>query len=104
MIEHRETLKVVLEVIGNPASLSIIGAQLLFNMKEAGEKGLNAGTSCNSKTVSDIDFAASRASTGQPEHFSESTQKSSKLSWKNTDFLEFGPLVSFAINPFVLGA
>ena len=49
----------ILNVLANPALLSILGARLLFNMKEAGAKGLNEGTSCGSKsTVSDIDFGA----------------------------------------------
>ena len=45
--------------LANPSLLSILGARLLFNMKEAGAKGLNEGTSCGSKsTISDIDFSA----------------------------------------------
>ena len=49
----------VLNVLGNPPLLSILGARLLFNMKEAGAKGLNEGTSCGQKsTISDIEFAA----------------------------------------------
>ena len=51
-------LSVIFGLVSNPALLSILGARLLFNMKEAGEKGLNEGTSCGSKsTVSEIDFA-----------------------------------------------
>ena len=47
----------VLALMGNPAFLSVLGARLLFNMKEAGTKGLNEGRSCGSKsTVSDIEF------------------------------------------------
>ena len=49
----------ILSFAGNPAFLSILGAHLLFNMKEAGAKGLNQGTSYGSRAnVSDIDFAA----------------------------------------------
>ena len=49
----------VLNMLGNPPLLSILGARLLFNMKEAGAKGLNEGTSCGSKsTISDIEFGA----------------------------------------------
>jgi len=53
----------VFDVAGNPPFLSILGAHLLFNMKEAGEKGLNQGTSCPTptSTVSEINFAAPRA-------------------------------------------
>ena len=44
--------------IGRSAILSSVGARLLINMKEAGEKGLNQGTSCPShSTASSIDFA-----------------------------------------------
>ena len=47
----------ILPMLANPALLSILGARLLFNMKEAGAKGLNEGTSCGSKsTISEIDF------------------------------------------------
>ena len=49
----------ILFAIANPSLLSIIGARLLYNMKEAGAKGLNEGTSCDSKsTISDIEFGA----------------------------------------------
>ena len=49
----------ILEVLVNPPLLSILGARLLFNMKEAGAKGLNEGTSCSSKlTISNIEFGA----------------------------------------------
>ena len=47
--------------LGNPAILSLVGARLLINMKEAGAKGLNEGmgSSAGSKaTVSGMDFAA----------------------------------------------
>ena len=48
----------ILNFVASPSLLSILGARLLFNMKEAGEKGLNQGTSCGAKsTMSDIDFA-----------------------------------------------
>lgn len=48
----------ILGFAGSPAILSFLGARLLFNIKEAGEKGLDQGTSCGSgSTVSDIDFA-----------------------------------------------
>lgn len=58
-------LSFILDCIGNPALLSLLGARLLFNMKEAGAKGLNQGTSCGSKsTVSEIDFMEPQAGTG----------------------------------------
>ena len=50
-------LQMALNLAGSPAFLSILGARLLFNMKEAGEKGLNPGTSCCSKsTVTNMFF------------------------------------------------
>lgn len=56
--EASTLLSAILNSVGSPAFLSILGARLLFNMREAGEKGLNEGTSCGSKsTVSGIDFA-----------------------------------------------
>ena len=45
--------------LGNPVILSSVGARLLLNMKEAGEKGWNEGmgSSAGSKaTVSRMDF------------------------------------------------
>ena len=48
----------ILESIGNPSFLSILGSRLLINLKEAGELGLNEGTNYRpgSKSVSDIAF------------------------------------------------
>ena len=58
-VESSALFTYILSVLGNPPLLSILGARLLFNMKEAGAKGLNEGTSCGSKsTISDIDFGA----------------------------------------------
>lgn len=49
----------ILSVASSPALLSILGAHLLFSMKDAGAKGLNQGTSCDLKTtMSSINFAA----------------------------------------------
>ena len=59
LTDESETFNSALSILANPALLSILGARLLFNMKEAGAKGLNEGTSCGSKsTISDIDFGA----------------------------------------------
>ena len=59
MVESNTLFAYILDVLANPSLLSILGARLLFNMKEAGAKGLNEGTSCGSKsTISDIDFGA----------------------------------------------
>ena len=49
----------VLEQLGSPSFLSLLGSRLLFNMKEAGERGQNEGTSyrSSSSTISEMDFA-----------------------------------------------
>ena len=55
--------------LNNPALLSILGARLLFNMKEAGVKGLNEGTSCGSKsTISDINFGVPPEASASQSH------------------------------------
>lgn len=52
---------VVVGSLGNVAILSSVGARLLLNMKEAGEKGLKVGTSSSASraTISGIVFATS---------------------------------------------
>ncbi|OCB87160.1 hypothetical protein A7U60_g5675 [Sanghuangporus baumii] len=49
----------VVNELGNPAYLSILGSRMLFNLKEAGERVVNMGTSFRvvSETLSDMDFA-----------------------------------------------
>lgn len=62
-----------LQLTGEPALLSVLGAHLLFNMKEAGEKGLNQGTSYGPKsTVSNIDFVAPTLATSNESQSEES--------------------------------
>ena len=53
----------VLEAIGNLSFLSVLGSHLLFNLKEAGELGLNEGTNYrpDSRSISDIDFVEGHA-------------------------------------------
>ena len=59
----------ILAVLGDPPLLSTLGARLLFNMKEAGAKGLNEGTSCGSKsTISDIEFDAPPEAAASQSH------------------------------------
>ena len=59
LIDANLALISILDVAGDPALLSVIAAHLLFNMKEAGEKGHNQGTSCGSKlSASRMEFAA----------------------------------------------
>ncbi|KAL5524847.1 hypothetical protein ACEPAF_9993 [Sanghuangporus sanghuang] len=45
--------------LGNPAFLSVLGSRMLINLKEAGERGQNQGTSyrMSSSTVSEMEFA-----------------------------------------------
>ena len=49
----------VLNALGNPALLSILGSRMMFNLKEAAELGINEGTNVRvaSRTMSAIDFA-----------------------------------------------
>lgn len=57
-IDDNNVLSEFLFYIVNPSLLSLLGARLLFNIKEAGENGLYQGTCCGQKsTVSGIDFA-----------------------------------------------
>ena len=53
-----QSVNAFLSVIGRPALLSLLGSRLLFNMKEAGAKGLNGGTGFGwNSTMTGIDFA-----------------------------------------------
>ena len=59
--------------------MSIVGAHLLINMKEAGEKGRNPGTSFwKRSTISGMDFAGPPAAVAQSvsEHISEGVGES----------------------------
>ena len=49
----------VLDTLGNPALLSILGSRMLFNLKGAAELGVNEGTNVRvtSSTMSAMDFA-----------------------------------------------
>lgn len=49
--------KAILGIIGSPSLLVILGARLLVHLKEAGEKGVNEGTSYRVETLSNMDFA-----------------------------------------------
>lgn len=50
----------IFTTLGNTNLLSIFGSRMLFNMKEAGDRGVNAGMSLAFPTLQ-IDFAAARA-------------------------------------------
>ena len=45
--------------LGNPLYFSLLGSRMLFNLKEAGERGQNEGTSYRtaSSTLGEMDFA-----------------------------------------------
>lgn len=62
-LNHSTVLSTTFSALGNLVWMSIIGARLLINMKEAGEKGLGYGTSCVSKpTITTVEFAAPSSS------------------------------------------
>ena len=65
----------ILASLGNPAFLCVLGSRMLFNLKEAGERGQNEGTSYNatSKTAQESNinrtYSKNRASeTGIEKH------------------------------------
>ena len=47
---------VILDAIGNPSFLSLIGCHMLFNPKIAGERGVSAGTDYSLSTMSAVKF------------------------------------------------
>lgn len=50
-------LSIAFNYIGNPNLLSIPGSRLLLNMRQAGERSVNPGTSCRPATMSGMEFA-----------------------------------------------
>ena len=69
IFESNALFTYILIVLANPALVSILGARLLFNMKEAGAKGLNEGTSCGTKsTISNIEFGAPPGAAASQSH------------------------------------
>ncbi|KAH8112212.1 hypothetical protein DFH11DRAFT_1745109 [Phellopilus nigrolimitatus] len=46
-----------LNVLGSPSLLCVLGSHLLVHLKEAGERGVNGGTSYRMQTMSDIEFS-----------------------------------------------
>ena len=54
----------VLEALGNPSFLCVLGSRMLFNMKEAAEYGVNEGTNYMASTVSAIEFDSPPAAEG----------------------------------------
>ena len=59
-IDPNSKIGLLFQTLGEPTLVSLVGARILFNMKEAGERGLNQGTSCEVKStiISIMDFAA----------------------------------------------
>ena len=51
---------IIFTTVSNPIFLCILGGQLLINLKEAGELGVNEGTNYRSTSVTVIDFAEGR--------------------------------------------
>ncbi|KAL5476904.1 hypothetical protein ACEPAI_3090 [Sanghuangporus weigelae] len=51
----------LLSAAGSPILLCVLGGQLLINLKEAGERGVNGGTNYTPTSVSDIDFGENGA-------------------------------------------
>ena len=51
-------MQAFLKYIGNPSLLCILGSRMFFNLKEAGEAGINEGTNLGShrSTISSIHF------------------------------------------------
>ncbi|EJC97509.1 uncharacterized protein FOMMEDRAFT_163062 [Fomitiporia mediterranea MF3/22] len=47
----------LMNAAGSPSLLCVIGSHLLIHLKEAGERGMNEGTSYRLRTLSDIGFA-----------------------------------------------
>ncbi|OCB87157.1 hypothetical protein A7U60_g5671 [Sanghuangporus baumii] len=54
-------LGTLLNTLGNPSFLCILGSRILINLKDAGEQGCNEGTSYKvpTRTVTEMDFAES---------------------------------------------
>ena len=57
-VNLNSSLARLLFALGNPSLLSLVGSRMLFNMKEAGEHGVNEGTNCMVSTMSEIQFNA----------------------------------------------
>ncbi|KAI5117640.1 hypothetical protein M0805_008446 [Coniferiporia weirii] len=51
------SMSVILGALSGPFILCVLGSRLLVHLKEAGEKGLNGGTSYRARTMSDIEFS-----------------------------------------------
>ena len=54
---HNLYLPSILNALGSPTLQCILGSRLFFNLKEAGEHGVNVGTNWGSYTMTGIDFS-----------------------------------------------
>lgn len=50
-------MNTIIDLLGNPTFLCILGSRMLFNLKEAGKLGVNEGTNYR-ESISAIDFGA----------------------------------------------
>ena len=57
LISASPILSNILNAMGNPTLLCILGGQLLINLKEAGERGANGGINYTPESLSGIEFA-----------------------------------------------
>lgn len=58
--DTNDYLAILFTLLGSPTFLCIMGSNVLFNLKEAGERGLNQGISyywSSSASISAMDFA-----------------------------------------------
>ena len=56
IIKENLNLAYIVQVLGSPAFLCLLGSRLLINLKEAGELGVNAGTNY-ATSLSSLEFA-----------------------------------------------
>ena len=54
--EGSDIISAIFQGIGSPTLLCILGSHMLFNLKEAAERGVNVGTNWSSYPHSDIRF------------------------------------------------
>lgn len=55
----------VLAVCGTPTLICVVGNHLLIHLREAGERGVNKGTSYRPREFSAIDFGINHITTGK---------------------------------------
>lgn len=53
----------ILNGVGSPTLQCVLGSHLFFNLKEAGEHGVNEGTNWSSYTVTGIEFSNTKEKT-----------------------------------------